>query len=166
MHPVILQPGAPIPQFAWMDKPSIMITDIPSGLEYLVDIDFVRIRQLVEVEINTSLFIPNRYAVKNRKGEQIYITTEQPNTLRSANTGATRGFKFDMYDKSSRLAFRIERPDQDDSCSLCSCCSALSSTNRVKCIVESPVGTLAGVLFYETCSTSLGIRDGDGNQAL
>ncbi|GMT26831.1 hypothetical protein PFISCL1PPCAC_18128, partial [Pristionchus fissidentatus] len=167
MHPVTLQPGAPIPHTAWMNKPSITITDIPAGLEYLVNIDYVRIRQLVEfIEIATSFYLPNRYVVENNRGEQIYVTTEQPNSLRSQIKGPLRGYKFDMYDKFSRLAFRVERPD-NPSCLLCSCVCGCCS-NGVMSIVESPVGTLAGVLLSKAspCSSSIAIRDGDGKQML
>ncbi|KAF8367185.1 hypothetical protein PRIPAC_85014 [Pristionchus pacificus] len=167
MHPAILEAGAPIPRPAWMEKPPVTTTDIPPGLEYLVNIEFVRIKKVVEFENMTSLFVPNRYVVENSKGEQIFVTTEQPNSLRSTVRGAARGYKFDMYDKFSRLAFRIERPEQD-SCDCCSCCFGVCSSSGVRSIVESPVGTLAGVILSKPSllSATLAIRDGDGTEKI
>ncbi|GMR39098.1 hypothetical protein PMAYCL1PPCAC_09293, partial [Pristionchus mayeri] len=164
------QPGAPIPLPLWMDKPTTTTGDIPAGLEYLEGIDFVRIRQLVEPiqRTTSSHLVPNRYIVENAKWEQIYVTTEQPNSLLSIGKGNRRGYKFDMYDKFSRLAFRIERPEVEGcrSCSCCACC--VSGPSGVRSIVESPVGTLAGVLLSSPSllKSSILIRDGDGNPQL
>ncbi|XP_017753910.1 PREDICTED: phospholipid scramblase 2-like isoform X2 [Eufriesea mexicana] len=115
----MLQPGIPMtPQGGWL-PPN---TNCPPGLEYLIVLDHLFVRQKVElIEAFTRWETKNKYLVVNIGGETVFYVAKQSGICARFCMGRYRSCEFYVMDSNQREVLRMVRPCRCDSC-CCPCC--------------------------------------------
>lgn len=113
------QPDMPmLPQGGWL-PPS---TNCPPGLEYLMALDHLFVRQKVElIEAFVGFETKNKYSVVNIRGEPVYYVAEESGICARLCLGAYRNCEFQVIDGARREVLRMVRPCRCTSC-CCPCC--------------------------------------------
>ncbi|RDD36913.1 Phospholipid scramblase 4 [Trichoplax sp. H2] len=166
--PVTHQPGSePENTVAWT-PPAQQTQDCPSGLEYLINLDKVLIKQQPDpLEMKSYTITPDRFIIKNKYDQQVFLGVEGKHmayflTIILLNPNWDSDFlKFNLlkgeprqtldiyrpiilkaYDRSGLEVFKVYRGSLPVY-SLCSC--SASSSVKIRLTFESPPGTL---LYY------------------
>ncbi|XP_065296445.1 phospholipid scramblase 1-like isoform X2 [Dermacentor albipictus] len=119
--PVVSPPaaGAATHQATGVQMPAI--PGCPAGLEYLTQIDHLKVRQSVNL---LNMFLPNvlpsEYLVTNAMDQFVFKVTEDDNLL-CTGLGPRRAFQMGLHDSRDAEVLRLDRPLRCDSC-LCFCC--------------------------------------------
>lgn len=108
---ITTEPGASIqaaPGAIWMEAlPAI--EGIPAGLEYLAYLDTVMVHQVKEVlEILTGWESKNKYAIRNKNGQQCYYAFEESNAWERQCCGSQRGFTMHIVDNFNKVSYGLE----------------------------------------------------------
>ena len=104
----------------------------PPGLDYLMQIDHLLIKQKVELmETITNIETSNKYKVKNTLGQDIFKVKEKSDFCTRQCCGPIRCFQLEFYDFEGKEVIHCNRPLN---CSTCCfpCCLQ-------KMVVESPI---------------------------
>ncbi|XP_043486216.1 phospholipid scramblase 1-like isoform X2 [Polistes fuscatus] len=97
-------------------------TICPPGLEYLMGLDHLFVKQKVELfEVIVDFETKNKYKVMNIRGEQIYYVAEKSNCCSRYCCGTYRSCEFKVLDGIGREVLHMIRPLKCDSC-CCPCC--------------------------------------------
>ncbi|XP_010623571.1 phospholipid scramblase 1 [Fukomys damarensis] len=138
--PPYCPPPAP-PGIHWMPMlpPSL---NCPPGLEYLSQIDLALVHQRIELlEILIGIETNNKYEIKNRLGQKVYLAVEDTNILIQNFCGKYRPFTLRILDNLGREVITMERPLR---CNLCCfpCC-----LQEVK--IQAPPGVPIGYVIQK-----------------
>jgi len=138
--PQITQPGGR-PPLQFMAAPAA-IPGIPSGLEYLTQIDQLLVHQQVEIfELFTGFETANKYQVKNTLGQQVYFAGEESDVCMRQCCGPQRGFTMHITNNFGQEVIRVVREFKCcagyNCCACCGCCA-------MEIRVEAPVGQIIG----------------------
>ncbi|XP_065296486.1 phospholipid scramblase 2-like [Dermacentor albipictus] len=121
--PVVSPPtaGAATQQATGVQRPAI--PGCPAGLEYLTQIDHLKVRQSVNL---LNVLLPNsiqsEYLVTNAMDQFIFKVTEDRSVLwQGLCLGPRRAFQMGLHDSRDAEVLRLDRPLRCDS-SLCFCC--------------------------------------------
>lgn len=120
--------------------PQVMIrqaVDCPPGLEYLLQVDQLLIKQKVEVlETLVGIETNNQYDVCNSMGQKVYLDAEDTDCCTRNWCGPNRAFELRIIDHSQQEVIHLSRPLR------CSCCLCFCCLMYVR--VEAPPGNLIG----------------------
>ncbi|XP_038060625.1 phospholipid scramblase 1-like [Patiria miniata] len=135
------QPGSSMKDLGWMESPG-KISGLPSGLEYLAEIDQLLIHQQIEIfEALTNIDTKNRYAVRNTMGQQVYFVHEESDFWMRICCQSERGYLLHIVDNFGQEVIRVERPFKW--CAGC-CWFANADCCAWEVNVESPPGNIIG----------------------
>ena len=94
---------------------------VPRGLEYLVQVDQLLVKQKVEVlEVITGFETKNQYKILNSLGQEVYKAKESSNCCARQICGPVRPFSMKIKDNHGNEVIRLERPLACTSC-FCPC---------------------------------------------
>ncbi|CAB3377543.1 Hypothetical predicted protein [Cloeon dipterum] len=80
------------------------------GLDFLLPVDYVFIQQTIELlDLLSSVETENRYLVKTRSGETIFVAAEQSSQSQRQCCGASRAFNMRLFDLNRREALSFQR---------------------------------------------------------
>ncbi|XP_016905216.2 phospholipid scramblase 2-like isoform X2 [Apis cerana] len=82
----------------------------PTGLEYLIVLDYLGIRLKNTIEVDHFLEAKNEFFVLNIRGETIFNVTEQSNWWGRLCLGASRTCEFHVTDNYGREVLRMVQP--------------------------------------------------------
>jgi len=101
------------------------IPGVPAGLEPLVDMDALVIKQKVEfLEVFAGFETANKYNVLNSRGQRVYFAGETTNVAALCFGGPQRPFEITIMDFQGRSIMTLKRPC-DTKLYLSSCCCCL-----------------------------------------
>merc|ERR1711908_237228 len=90
----------------WAEKPASN-SYCPSGLEYLLQVDQLLIKQTIEmVEVLTGFETQNKYKILNSMGQQVYFAAEESDRCTRQCCGPLRSFEMTILDNNSREVAR------------------------------------------------------------
>lgn len=143
MHqPSYVAPVSPGGVMVWMARPA-PIAGVPPGLEYLSQINSLKVRQVVNLlEAFTGWEENNKYAVLNAAGQQVYYAMEDTETCMRLFCGARRGFTIYIVDNTNQKVAKLTREFKcfAGCCWFAGTCEAC--TYEVQ--VEAPIGQVVG----------------------
>ncbi|RNA21943.1 phospholipid scramblase 2-like isoform X1 [Brachionus plicatilis] len=128
------------PDSAWMQRPN-QVPGCPPGLEYLTQLDKIKVEQLVSL---TEAFMGfeknNKYVLRNANDDQFLYAYEDTDTwMRNCCTNQ-RGFTFYVIDNMKQEVMMITR--EFKCCAGCSWFASCCGAFEVR--VEAPPGNLIG----------------------
>ena len=130
------------PQPYYSPTPGPQAVDCPPGLEYLLQVDQLLIKQKVEIlETLVGFETNNQYDVCNSMGQKVYLASEDTDCCTRNCCGPNRAFELRIIDHSQREVIHLSRPLRCDCC-LCPCCLMLVR-------VEAPPGNLIGHVIQD-----------------
>ncbi|CAG2177910.1 unnamed protein product [Oppiella nova] len=116
----------------------------PPGLEYLLQVDQLIVKQKVEIlETFTGFETNNEYDIQNNLGQNVYLASEDTDCCTRNCCGPNRAFNMRIVGPSNREVLHLVRPLRCDTC-FCFCCLQYMR-------VEAPVGHLIGYVVQD-CS--------------
>ncbi|XP_054152997.1 phospholipid scramblase 1-like [Oppia nitens] len=137
---VLTPPQQPIsPQPMPLPTPASNLRPIgcPQGLEYLLYVDQLLVKQKVELlEVLTGFETNNQYDIQNNLGQNIYLASENTDCCTRCCCGPNRAFEMRIMAANQQEVMHLTRPLRCDNC-YCFCC-----LQYVR--VESPPGQLIG----------------------
>ncbi|XP_043601154.1 phospholipid scramblase 1-like [Bombus pyrosoma] len=151
------QPELPmIPQGGW----SPQNTTCPPGLEYLIVLDRLYIRQRLELmEVVVGWETENKYLVTNVSGQPLFYIMEESNICARLCLGTLRSCELHVGDTNHREVLRMVRPCRCSGC-CCFCCMQM---------LEVYSGDMLLGSVTENCHIfrpSFSIRDASGKTVL
>ncbi|XP_062850230.1 phospholipid scramblase 2-like [Trichomycterus rosablanca] len=130
------------PSTAAVAVPLSVPVGVPSGLEYLTQIDQILIHQKVELlEAIIGFETNNQYEIKNSLGQKIYKAKEKNDCCTRLCCGALRSFDMKIKDASDREVIRLIRPYRCASCWFPCCLQEME--------VQAPPGTTIGYVSQD-----------------
>lgn len=107
----------------WMPSPHVQIPlGCPPGLEYLVQVDQLVIKQILEMlEIFTGWETNNKYRITNTLGQAVYFAMEDTDCCTRYCCGPGRPFEMKILDNFQREVIHLSRPLKCQGC-CCYCC--------------------------------------------
>ncbi|XP_040830842.1 phospholipid scramblase 1-like [Ochotona curzoniae] len=109
----------------------------PPGLEYLMQIDQVLVHQEVSVvEALTDFQSKNRYEIKNRLGQRLFLAVEDSECCSRNCWDALRPFTMRILDNTGREVITMERPLK------CTCCCSPCCLQKLE--IQAPRGVPIG----------------------
>jgi len=138
-------PGVPGQQQAtqWMARPET-IPGCPPGLEYLTQIDQLLVHQQIELlEVVTDWETPNKYAIKNTMGQQVYFAAEESGECMRQCCSSDRGFVMHITDNLGQEVIRVNR--EFKCCAGCNWCAG-SDCCAMVVTIEAPPGNHIGTV--------------------
>ena len=154
--------AGPGPTAVWM--PMVMQdppAGCPEGLEFLLPLDRVFVRQQMEVlEMLTGWEGANRYEVLNAYGQRLFMAMESSEVCERQCCGPQRSFKMGLFNSLGKEILQFQREFR------CFNCCGLCCAQEVR--VYAPPGSLIGRVDQEAeCwKTKLALSDAGGNKAL
>jgi len=140
--------------------------DCPPGLEYLVLIDQLIIKQKVEMleavagVMGYGFETANKYKIKNSLGQNVYKAKEETECCTRMVCGPARPFDMAIYDNAEQEVLHLNRPLACSSCCFPCCLQSIE-------VCAPPGNTIGFVNQKWTCiKPKFEITDGDGNVAL
>ncbi|XP_059482001.1 phospholipid scramblase 1-like isoform X2 [Neocloeon triangulifer] len=92
------------------------------GLDFLLPVDYVFIQQTIElVDLLSSVESENRYLVKSRSGETIFVAAEQSSQSQRQCCGSSRAFSMRLFDMNRQESLSFQRSLGASMC-CCPCC--------------------------------------------
>ncbi|XP_015860967.1 phospholipid scramblase 1-like isoform X1 [Peromyscus maniculatus bairdii] len=112
-------------------------SELPPGLEYLIQVDHIMIHQQFEVvEAILGFETVNKYKIKDKLGQKVYYAVEESNCCARNCCGDCRSFSMRILDNSGHEVILLKRPLRCSSC-FCPCCLQ-------KMEVQAPPGVTIG----------------------
>jgi hypothetical protein len=122
--------------------PTRRAVDCPKGLEYLLSVDQLLIKQKIEVlELLTGFETNNHYDVQNNLGQNIFLASEDTDCCTRMCCGPQRPFDMRIIDHSQREVIHLERPLRCEACCFPCCLQELD--------VFAPPGHRIGRIIQE-----------------
>ncbi|XP_055912918.1 phospholipid scramblase 1-like isoform X2 [Eupeodes corollae] len=137
----------------WMTIPA-GAPNCPRGLEYLMTIDQLLVKQKVELlEAFTGFETNNKFSIKNSLGQKVYFAAEENDCCTRNCCGPARPFEMRIFDNYKNEVIHLSRPLACDSCCFPCCLQTLE--------VSAPPGNLIGSIEQEwsICSPSFKIKN-------
>ncbi|XP_062577015.1 phospholipid scramblase 1-like [Saccostrea cucullata] len=133
--------GAIIKQRKWMENPG-PIEGVPPGLELLVELDQINVKQLMEFsEMSGCGEGRNQYDIINKLGEQLYKIKENSEEFERICYGQCRGFIYPIRDISGQEVIRMSH----ETCQGCEWPYCKSGPDwGFELVIEAPPGNLVG----------------------
>lgn len=139
MQNVPLPPGMPT---QWMQKPQ-PIPGCPVGLEYLLQVDSLQVKQLPSLlEAFTGWDTNNKYEINNAAGQKVFFAAEESETCMRVCCQEQRGFTIHVIDNLNQEVMRISR--EFKCCAGCCWCAGCCNGCAHEVVVEAPVGNVVG----------------------
>ncbi|XP_065644203.1 phospholipid scramblase 1 isoform X4 [Hydra vulgaris] len=136
-QPIMQQPGE-----QWMAFPHAPPPGCPPGLEYLMQIDQLLVKQQVELlEVMTGFETANKYKVKNSLGQNVYFAAEDTDCCTRQCCGPSRPFDIKILDNNNQEVIHLNRPLRCAACCFPCCLQELE--------VTSPPGTVIGYVIQK-----------------
>lgn len=111
--PMVNQPGGGV---SWMTAPSAS-PDCPAGLEYLLEVDQLLVKQQVEMlEAFTGFETNNKYKILNSMGQQVYFAAEDTSCCARLCFKQQRPFTLRILDNQADEVLTLHRPIRCSSC--------------------------------------------------
>jgi uncharacterized protein YxjI len=135
--------------------------NVPPGLEYLLQVDSLIVKQKVEwIEAILGCETKNKYKILNTMGQQIYDAKEDTGCMTRMCCGPNRPFDLEITDDQGNELIHLYRPLRCTSCLVPCFLQVLE--------VYSPPGNLIGTVEQEwsMCTPKYVIKDGQGQVAL
>lgn len=154
--------AAPTVQGQWTPTPA-PIPGVPSGLEYLSQIDQLLIHQQIELlELVTKWETPNKYQIKNSLGQPVLFASEESGLCMRQCCGTNRGFVMHIANNFSMEVIRVIR-DYKCCAGTRGCCSC-SRCCQMEVSVEAPVGEVIGYVRQQCslCIPSFVVQNASG----
>lgn len=161
-NPAIMQPqpmGMPMQQM--QQQQQYMPSNVPPGLDYLVHVDQLIVKQKVEwLEAICGCETKNKYKVLNSMGQQIYKASEDNNCCTRNCLGANRPFDMELVDNNGTELIHLYRPFR--------CTSCFFPCFLQEMEVHSPPGTIIGTIEQEwsIVTPQYVVKDQNGDVAL
>ncbi|XP_076867729.1 phospholipid scramblase 1-like [Brachyhypopomus gauderio] len=115
---------------------------VPSGLEYLTQIDQLLVHQKVELlEAIIGFETNNKYEIKNSMGQKIYSAKEQNDCCTRNCCGPQRSFDLKIKDHNDQEVIHLVKPFRCTSC-FCPCC-------QQEMEVQAPPGNTIGYVIQD-----------------
>ncbi|GAU91053.1 hypothetical protein RvY_03382-1 [Ramazzottius varieornatus] len=142
-HAHMQQPAAASSgQWHFMPAPH-PVPGCPPGLEYLMTLDQIHVRQKVHmIESFIAFEKANKYMVVNAEGQFMYLAAEMQDYVSQSCFGKERPFEMGVYDHMQRQVMHIARPW---ACQACYC--ACFGLQRME--VQAPPGNPIGFIEQE-----------------
>ncbi|XP_005095743.1 phospholipid scramblase 1 [Aplysia californica] len=155
---VAKQPGE---NFPMMPHPGA-ISGVPTGLEYLTQVDQLICKQIVELfEVLTGWECKNKYRIMNSLNQQVFYAFEESGTCHRLFCGSDRGFTIHITDNFQQEVLRIERPF------LCcrGCCWCAEGCCKYPVYIKDREGNQLGTvgMMNSCCKPHFGVYDNDEN---
>ncbi|XP_048728579.1 phospholipid scramblase 1-like isoform X2 [Ostrea edulis] len=152
--------GAIIKMRKWMEHPGA-IEGVPPGMEPLVGLDHVLVKQIMEYnEMTSGSEGRNEYDILNKLGEQIYKIKERSEELQRIMYGNCRAFIFPVRDRSGQEVMRLSH----EKCQGCTCsCIQTTPDWGFEIPIEAPPGVVLGYSkeWHEGSGFNVKIMDAD-----
>ncbi|CAG2180618.1 unnamed protein product, partial [Oppiella nova] len=105
------QSGAP-QQPKSVSMPIVAIpVNCPPGLEYLLVVDQLLIKQIVEIlEVFTTFETNNRYDIQNNMGQHVFYAAEETDVITRQFCGPSRAFEMSIYSVTKQEYMQVEAP--------------------------------------------------------
>ncbi|CAG2100280.1 unnamed protein product [Medioppia subpectinata] len=125
-----------------LQTPNIAIPiNCPPGLEYLLSLDQLVIKQQIQiVEVFTSFEANNRYDIQNTLGQNVLFAAEETHCM-TRNCCRNRPFEIRVVNIGQQEVMHLSRPLRVDDC-CCFCCLHVMR-------VESPPGNIIGQVIQD-----------------
>lgn len=165
-QPIVNQPTGPMPPPGapgpgdWMTMP-VGVPNCPRGLEYLMTIDQLLVKQKVELlEAFTGFETNNKFSIKNSLGQKVYFAAEDNDCCTRNCCGPARPFDMRIFDNYKNEVIHLNRPLACDKCCFPCCLQSLE--------VSAPPGNVIGSVEQEwsICSPSFKINNERGETML
>ncbi|CAG2101876.1 unnamed protein product [Medioppia subpectinata] len=158
---VVMTPmRGPTPQLMPMPN-TLKAVNCPPGLEYLLQVDQLLVKQKIELlETLTGFETNNQYDIQNNLGQNVFMASEDTDCCTRNCCGPNRAFDMRIVGPSRQEVIHLYRPLRCDTC-CCFCCLQYMR-------VESPPGQLIGHVVQD-CSClrpSFHIEDPSGKKTL
>jgi len=146
-------------QQQWAPPPQAAPPNCPPGLEYLLHVDQLLIKQQVELlEAFTGFETANKYKVLNSMGQQVFFAAEKNDCCTRQCCGPLREFEMALTDNNGREVARFNRPFK----LTCRCCTCYCPC----CLQEMEItasGTTVGYILQKQdfCNPVFQICDSD-----
>ncbi|XP_006895183.1 PREDICTED: phospholipid scramblase 4 [Elephantulus edwardii] len=125
----------------WMPVPAPML-NCPPGLECLAQLDNIHVHQHLEpLQMVTGFETNNRYDVKNKWDQMVYLVNEDTDDFTRNAYRSLRPFVLRVVDSMGREIMRMQRPFKCSCC--CFCCPSARQELEVQCPPGVPIGYVA-----------------------
>lgn len=126
----------------WMARPQ-SIPGVPTGLEYMTQIDSFHVEQMKSfTEAFTGWDKNNKYIIRNSSGQQAYYAVEDSDACMRVACGNQRGFEINILDNQQQIVMKVSR--EFKCCSGCCWCAGACSHCAFEITIEAPVGNVIG----------------------
>lgn len=133
----------------------------PRGLEYLMSIDQLLVKQKVELlEAMTGFETNNKFSIKNALGQKVYFAKEDTDCCTRNMCGSARPFDMKIFDNMRTEVMHLHRPLACSACCFPCCLQSME--------VTAPPGNVIGSVEQEwtLCSPAFRIKNHLGDVVL
>ncbi|CAG7787152.1 unnamed protein product [Allacma fusca] len=99
---------------------------LPDGLQSLIDVDTLKIKQELEFFEMFGVETKNKYSIRDTNGKRLFYAAESTGLINRCCIGKNRPFTIKLYDSKSNLVMKVHR---NCSCALCCCGGSVAGSS-------------------------------------